>query len=298
MRRDLFLPTTLAAALVVMGVYATSGSKEKSAELEATPVSCQIATALSTIVELPEASGLASSRRVPQLLWAHNDSGDPAIYALGEDGKLRGRLRVDGAAVGDWEAITTAPCADGSCLYIGDIGDNDVARQTITIYRMPEPAPSDSATAPVAKFSGVYPDGAQDAEALFVADGSLYVVTKGEKSPIRVYRFPTLQPGSPLKLERVATLTDHGARKADRITDAAVSLDRAWVALRTNDRLLFYKTAALTSGSPGMALASDLKGLNEPQGEGLAWGDANTIYLAGESKGGGTFARVSCNLPS
>lgn len=281
-----------------MGVYATAGSKGSNAEFKAAPASCEVTSKLSTISELREASGLVASRRNPQLLWAHNDSGDPTIYGLGTDGKVRGRLRIAGASVDDWEAITTAPCADGSCLYVGDIGDNDMSRSTITIYRTPEPLASDAATAPVATFEGTYPDGAQDAEAMFVAEGAVYVVTKGEKSPIRIYRFPKLQSGTALKLERVATLTDGSAGKDDRITDAAMSPDRAWVALRTNARLLFFKTAALTSGNPGTPLAFDIQSLKEPQGEGVAWGERNTLYLAGEAAGGGTFGRVSCNLPS
>jgi len=298
MRKDFFLPASLAGALVVMAVYATTGSKGSSAELAVAPARCEVTGGLSAISELGEASGLTASRRNPQLLWAHNDSGDPTIYALGVDGTVRGRLRMAGASVGDWEAITTGPCPGGSCLYVGDIGDNDTSRSTITIYRTPEPLATDAATAPVSAFEGAYPDGAQDAEAMFVVDGSLYVITKGEKSPIRIYRFPALQSGPALKLVRVATLTDEGARKGDRITDAAVSPDRVWVGLRTNARLLFFKTAALTSGNPGTPLAFDIKGLKEPQGEGLAWGDGNMLYLAGEAQRGGTFGRVSCNLPS
>jgi hypothetical protein len=297
MRRDFYLPAALTAALAVMGVYAAAGSKGNGAELEAEPVSCDVRGNLSAMSELHEASGLAMSRRNAQVLWAHNDSGDPTIYAIGLDGKVRGRLRLAGAAADDWEAVTTAPCAGGSCLYVGDIGDNDASRSTITIYRTPEPLASDAAAATVDAFQAAYPDGPQDAEAMFVADGSLYVVSKGEKSPIRIYRFPPLESGALLKLERVATLTDDGARKSDRITDAALSPDRTWLALRTNDRILFFKTAALISGNPGRPLAFDLQGLKEPQGEGIAWGDGNTIYLAGEAKGGGTFGQVSCNLP-
>jgi len=297
MRRDFFLPAALAAALAVMGVYATAVSKNNGDELKADPVRCEVSRTLSVMSELHEASGLAPSRRNSQLLWSHNDSGDPTIYAIGLDGKVRGRVRLTGAAADNWEAITTAPCADGSCLYVGDIGDNRASRSTITIYRTPEPLASDPATAAVAVFQGAYPDGPQDAEAMFIADGSLYVVSKGEKAPIQIYRFPTLQSGAALKLERVATLTDESVRKADRITDAAVSPDRTWVALRTNDRILFFKTAAVISGNPGRPLAFDLEGLKEPQGEGIAWGSGNTFYLAGEAEGGGTFGQVSCNLP-
>src|SRR5688572_28073048 len=32
--------------------------------------------------ELPEASGVAVSRRSPGMLWAHNDSGEAVVFAL------------------------------------------------------------------------------------------------------------------------------------------------------------------------------------------------------------------------
>ena len=35
--------------------------------------------------------------------------------------------------------MASAPCGNGSCLYIADIGDNDAKRKEVTIYRVPEP---------------------------------------------------------------------------------------------------------------------------------------------------------------
>src|SRR5690606_16613699 len=38
-----------------------------------------------------EASGLVASRKQPDVLWVHNDSGNAAtLYALGRDGRNRG----------------------------------------------------------------------------------------------------------------------------------------------------------------------------------------------------------------
>jgi hypothetical protein len=48
--------------------------------------------------DLPEASGVAASRRTPGLFWAHNDSGEPVIYALDSHGAIKGRVRVTGAS--------------------------------------------------------------------------------------------------------------------------------------------------------------------------------------------------------
>jgi hypothetical protein len=299
MRRDFILPAVLLAALLWMGVYATTAESEKrtddGVDLITTPVSCEGARLISRIALLPEASGLATSRQFRNLFWSHNDSNDAVIYALGADGSLLGHVQLAGASVVDWEAISVSPCGDGSCLYVGDIGDNDRQRRTVTVYRTREPSPRDHATQPAERIDASYPEGPQDAEALFTANGSLFLVTKGEGTPIRVYRFPDTGGRSTLHL--VATLTDAGPNKKGRVTDAAVSPDGRWVALRTNDLVLFYRIDALLSGTPGTPLAYALGALKEPQGEGIAWADDRTLYFAGESEGGGTFARLSCALP-
>ena len=127
--------------------------------------------------------------------------------------------------------------------------------------------------------------------------GSLYVVTKGEGSPVRVYRFPSLAPNARLTLQLVATLTSADPDKSTRVTDASVAPNGEWVALRTNDQLLFYRTSALLGGKPGTPMAFDLRALAEPQGEGIAWADNRTLFLSGEAPGGGTFGRITCSLP-
>jgi hypothetical protein len=170
-------------------------------------------------------------------------------------------------------------------------------RPTITIYRTREPAPNDRTTAPAVRIEAVYPEGAQDAEALFVANSALYIVTKGEGAPVRLYRVPSGGSGTRVTLELIATLTEQGADKKTRVTDAAISPDGAWIALRSNDLVLFYDADALLAGKPPTPLAYDLAALEEPQGEGIAWADDRTLFLAGEAEGGGTFGRVTCSLP-
>src|SRR5437660_5290761 len=93
--------------------------------------SCQITEAISLLQELPEASGLAASRRTPGVLWSHNDSGEPVVFALTPAGAVKGRVRVTGARVKDWEDIAVGPCPQSTCLYIADIGDNNETRRTI-----------------------------------------------------------------------------------------------------------------------------------------------------------------------
>src|SRR5262245_13810032 len=181
MRRDFILPALLLVALAAMGVYATTAEKQKATDdLLTNRASCDGGRLISRLALLPEASGLALSTQFPNLLWSHNDSSDATIFAIGTDGAIRGRVRLAGASVTDWEAITVSPCRGGACLYVGDIGDNNLRRHGITIYRTREPSPDDQITPSVERIEATYPEGPQDAEALFVANGSLFVVTKGE----------------------------------------------------------------------------------------------------------------------
>ena len=295
MRADFLLPVLLSLALVAMIIYAARSGGDQTT-IATTPVACNADIAQATLRELPEASGLAASQQ-PQMFWTHNDSAEPVVFAIGAEGRVRGRVRVAGASVTDWEAVTTAPCDTGACLFVGDIGDNDHTRSMIIVYRTPEPSAEARTTDDAVAIEGVYPDGPQDAEAMFVSDGQLFVVTKGEGARARVYRFPSLEPSTRHTLQLVATLTSAAPEKTYRITDAAVSPDARWVALRTNDLVLFYVREALLQGVPGTPLSFDVRGLREPQGEGIAWADPTTLLLAGESEGAGTFASISCNLP-
>jgi hypothetical protein len=267
---------------------------------------CEAAGALVALPGLPEASGLALSRRTPGLLWSHNDQGPPMVVALDTAGAIKGRVRITGAAVEDWEDVEVGACPAGSCLYVGDIGDNFARRPRITVYRVPEPLASDSATPPAEALHATYPDRPQDAEALLVtAKGELLVATKGESAASALYRFPMpLRPGATVTLERVAALevepsgTKGNTRRRERITDGAVSPDGHWAALRTHRAVLFYRPSDLAAGNPHEAFRVDLSFLREPQGEGLAIDSEGAVYLCGE--GGakrGTFARLTCTFP-
>lgn len=154
--------------------------------------------------ELLESSGLAASRRYPGVLWSHNDSGhDPVVFAIDTTGQLLGRVRVSGARNVDWEDMELAPCAatgdDGGggqrsgkdCLYIADTGDNRLRRDDAAIYRVPEPAPGDTVTAPAERFPVRFPDGPRDVEALYILPGgTVHLVSKGRGHPIAIYRYP------------------------------------------------------------------------------------------------------------
>lgn len=252
--------------------------------------------------DLPEGSGVAASRRNPGLLWAHNDSARPELVKLDENGSTIGRVRITGAKVDDWEDIAVGPCDRQSCLYIGDIGDNDGRRPHITVYRVPEPSGEEEATAAVEVFRAAYPDGVHDAESLFVtADAGVYVVTKGDPGPVALYRFPReLRTDTVMRLERVGEpLTTGTTSASDRPTAADASPDGEWVAVRTTKRVAFYPTTDFIAGQWREAFRADLSDLQETRGEGITFGRNGLVFLVGESgtlSRSGSFAKISCAL--
>ena len=290
------------AALALLHLFITACAPTGTAQAAD---ECRVDGAPARLAALPEASGVAISRRVPGRFWTHNDSGQPVLFMLDARGHVSGRLQLSGAAVGDWEAVSAGPCPTGSCLYVGDIGDNNASRDHITVYRLTEPGdtPSGAAasTAAVEAFHARYPDGAHDAETLLVTpDGRLYIVTKGSTGPVAIYRFPRplATNGAPVQLERVGQpRSDPKVSNDEQITDGAVSSDGTRIVLRTHDALFFFPTQQLLAGDWRGAEAVNLKHVGEPQGEGVALGSNDTVYLTSEGGGGsraGTFARLTC----
>ena len=155
-----------------------------------------------------ESSGLALSHRHRAVLWTHNDSGgDPALYAVGSDGRTLATLTLAGAEARDWEAMAAGRDDRGRpALFVGDIGDNNGVWPEVAVYRVAEPAELRDATVPAARYRLRYADGPHDAEALLVDPRSnrLYVATK-EVAGGGLYRAPArLRTGQVNLLRRVA----------------------------------------------------------------------------------------------
>jgi hypothetical protein len=225
--------------------------------------------------EATELSGLALSARQGGVLWAHNDSGDrPRLFALRTDGSLIASLDVPGADAVDWEDLAVGPGGD---LLVGDLGDNDAVRDSIVVYRVPEPrlAARPAATAPATRLTLRYPDGAHDAETL-LADrrtGELVVVTKRVSGVSGVYAARVPPRGAPA----TATLRHAGDLElglGGLATAGDVSADGRVIALRT------YTAVHAWARRPGRSLAATLTGSRpctsptglggEGQGEALA----------------------------
>jgi hypothetical protein len=253
---------------------------------------CTVAAGPTKMPEIPEASGLAISRRTPGVIWSHNDSGNAEVlFALDPTGNVRGRVRVP-MRMRDWEDVSAARCESGPCLYFGDIGDNGLERRRIQIARVPEPAPGDAQTAPPEIFHATYTDGRHNAEAMFVIGEDLFIITRDRTAG--VYR--STRAGTSrheLMFERIGQLG------LAAVTDAEASPDETLVAVRTSDHVLVYRTAELINGGNTPHVRIPIGGLKEAQGEGVALGANGMLYLA--SEGGawsraGTVISLRCSL--
>jgi hypothetical protein len=245
--------------------------------------------------DLVEASGMAASRTQPGAVWAHNDSRDGArVYAIGPSGEDLGGFDVAGASAFDWEDMAAGPGADAgtSSLYFGDIGDNfSIRGGRITVYRTPEPDPG-VLTGPIegtVPLEFIYPDGTYNAEALFVADDSIYIVTK-DRDESRVYRGSATRTDSDVaKLELVATLT-LGAE----VSGADVSWDGTTIVLRG------YESVWMWHRAPGETIARTLAtepcnapSPDERQGEAIAFLADNGYSTVSEGANPDLFVVVS-----
>jgi hypothetical protein len=254
--------------------------------------------------EVRETSGLAQSRRDPTLFWTHNDSGNaPDLFGIRLGGELVGRVRVQDAKAEDWEDLEAGPCESGSCLFVGDIGDNDADRESITIYEIPEPEPSAPESSPARVLRARFPDGARDAESLFVLpSGDLFIVTKGRQGAIALYRYPSPhRPNETVTLERIRELAPQPADEKDRVTGATSTPDGRWVAIRTYRTLFIYPAAALVGAGPVQPARVDLEPLGEIQGEALVLGDDGNVWLTSEAenkKDTARWGRLKCTLPT
>jgi hypothetical protein len=145
------------------------------------------------------------------------------------------------------------------------------------VIRVPEPDPQARQTGRPDVFTVTYPDGPHNAEASFVADGRLFIVTRDRTGGL--YRSTLLGDGGNITLERIAELG------LAAVTDAEASPDQTAVVVRTSDEVVMYRAADLARGGRvEHGLRIPIGGLREPQGEAVALADDGTIYLASEGR--------------
>jgi hypothetical protein len=214
-------------------------------------------------------SGLVASERYPGVLWAVRDRGGRdrpgqprnALYAIKVvDGRVEDvapgahTVAVElPVRSGDWEDLGRD---DAGNLWVGDIGNNECDRDDTALLKVREPDPAAGRPATVlATYRYRFPDpragcAGRNAEAMFLVGGVPYLIDKA--APSTVYRFPTLDPGGTVTLERVGELAG-GVRN---LSGADLSGDHRLLAVDTHTTLYVYQ--ARDPGLRGEALVADL----------------------------------------
>jgi hypothetical protein len=228
--------------------------------------------------EATELSGLVASPDQRGVLWTHNDSGDRArVLALRTDGSLLADIDVPGAEAVDWEDIAIGPDPGGGpALFLGDIGDNKAVRDSIDVYRIPEPQLGSAVgrtPVPATRLRLHYPDGAHDAETLLVdpATAELVIITKQFDGNSGIYTARV--PADPAELTlRLAGHVRLGfgslATAGDVSADGKVIAVRAYAGFFVWARTPGRTLAATLRRTPACKGRTDFAG--EGQGEALA----------------------------
>jgi len=236
---------------------------------------------------IDEASGIASCRSNPNILWVHNDSGNAAhLHAVGINGENLGFFWVRGTGNRDWEDMCIGPGPiDGlTYVYIGDIGDNDAQYKEIIINRFPEPnmekvetySVRDIPSEQVDRFIFKYPEGPRDAETLMIDPWTkdLYIVTKREaRSSLYIAKYP-------YEAGKINTLKKIGEFPFNRALAGEISSDGKNIVIKTDRRL--YSWTRSHNESVLEALEKQpvlLPYFVEPQGETFAWSANSENYF-------------------
>lgn len=241
--------------------------------------------------ELSETSGITASTTMPDVLYAHNDSGDKSrFFAISRTGADLGTFKVENAQNIDWEDMDHGPCPAGRCLYIADTGDNELARLAYTLYRMIEPTAVQAGEQTIAsdRIVFTYPDGAHDAEVLLVhpVTGDLTIVTKVESGPAQIFTLPqALTTGKTFMATEVGEVQP--PKGDNRFTGGSIHPDGTGILMRTHTSLFYY--AMRPEQTAAEALAGEpckLPDADEMLGEAVAWSaDGSEFVTIGEGAG-------------
>lgn len=283
------------------------------AEPVAVPVTPPARLALPAIVGpldysvLPEVSGMAASPTDADTLWIVNDSGNRAeIIALSVPDMATQRVRVDGALNHDWEDLASFTLDDDAWIMIADVGDNNAARNRVSLHFLREPDTSANAVARASTVEFSYSDGPRDVEAVAVdaARDAIYLLSKRTKPPV-LYSLPlrdamaAARNGNRLTARRLGAVTTIPSPTAlelklsprfgkyrDQPTAMDLSPDGRAIALLT------YGEAYQAVIDPGETWLDALNGSLEPLGlpvlkqpETIAWAADGSLYASSEQRG-------------
>jgi hypothetical protein len=232
--------------------------------------------------DIQEASGLAASITNPNMLWTHNDSGNPAeIFLL--DKKLNIKLKVKFPKITnrDWEDITVGPGPDPkkNYIYIGEIGDNFAQYPDKKIYRLEEPKLVKDSTIRIDSVDVItvqLPKTRKDTETLMIDPKTkdLFIVSKRE-NPVVVYKIPYPQSiDSTVVADSVATIP------FAQICGGDISADGQEILLKNYVNIFYWKLNKDESIEDAFKrMPTILPYKEEPQGESVAFARDGSGYF-------------------
>ena len=263
---------------------------------------------------LSEVSGMVKSRSYTNTYWVVNDSGNGnRLFAVNNEGNNiiptfsrfsfygedaeEGKEQWEGFRVLyaeniDWETMTV----DDNYLYVGDVGNNFNNRRDLKVYLLSEIDPTASTQSAVIKMLPVrYPDQTEfpsivsphfDSEAMFIADGALYFITKhrngrgGYEAGAKLYRLDTdfTEQGNELTLVETHSdlLAVTGAELSpDGQTLAVVSYEALWLFGRPGEGDHWLSSNA-------MRYALDTRTVDQVRT--VIWDDDKTLLLTNQRR--------------
>jgi len=256
---------------------------------------------LITSTDLDEVSGFAASHAHENVLWAINDSGNPArLYAISLRGSTLAQFEVAGAKNVDWEDLASFDLDGKHYLLVADTGDNGGRRKNVTLYVFEEPAKLANATLrPAWTIHARWPDGPRDCEAVAVdaAAGKILLISKKRKPP-ELFELPLADPGQawrePRRIGRLGGVpqADADIQRSDptmaklfsQVTAADVSPDGRTLAVLTYGSVLFYRREAGDDWAAAVARSPEAHDVPLiPQAEALTWSaGGGGLYASGE----------------
>lgn len=234
---------------------------------------------------LEEMSGLAFSKKHPDKFYTHTDSGgEAAVYVLDSLGNETGKIILEEVENRDWEDIAVGPGPKGkSYVYVAEIGDNLGIYKSVKIYRFPEPESLEKTVTlkpDVLKFH--YPDGAMDAESLFVdpVSGDLFVVSKRDKENT-LFRLNSNDFGK----KRVVA-KELGKLPFTSATAADISQDGSKIVIKNYFKIYYWERSQGESVAETLAkVPKELPYVPEPQGEAIGFQpDGKAFYTISEKR--------------
>ncbi len=291
------------------GAKPTPSASTSASALPATPSTPSMPTSCPALpteigriqdVQLNEVSGVLESRRNPEVLFVHNDSGDsPRFFAINRGGEVLAELVLDTVPLLiDAEDIATGPAPNGgSFIYLGDTGNNfasfgyGIPRRKAVLYRLAEPEISPAARHIKLRLRDAFPivftfpNGARDVEA-FVIDpqsGDLFIITKQPDGHSQLLTAPPAMlaaGGGELRLIGELRFGQPPLTGSTMPTSASISRDGSAILVRTYTAVFLFRRAPGESVPSTLARApQSLPAPREQQGEAVGFVDQDTAFV-------------------